>query len=125
MNITHEHYPEPAAYCRLWRKVIAAATEHPEQRVDPIWAWRKMNGSNAQTVRQLREQFTKALQSRINQRGGIDGSRGRKDSPDYYARLWRDSRAIRRRVMDRVMLHSLETIEARQHYSHLVDGYDD
>lgn len=51
--------------------------------------------------------------------------RGRKDCRDWQIQAWRDSRRIHDRLQRRVVIHGLETAEARKRFAHLIDRGDD
>jgi hypothetical protein len=116
MNITHEHYPRVGAYVRFWKRLKEV---DPETRV-PCAAW-----DHSETAGEALRGFSRAVNNRINSRGGLDTPRGRNDNTDYYWQEYRDKRAIEDHNIRRVRIYQFETSEARRRFSNLLSRYDE
>lgn len=105
-----KNLPDPGAYARAWRAVLAAPDD---AHVPPRVAW-----ECGDTVAQVRESFRRALHDRISARGGKPRSRGRRDCYDHRAACWRDQRAVQEYRLSRIVRRGsgLETREARARF---------
>lgn len=103
-------------YYRWVRDVQANLTNGT--KVQTTW------GGQAHTPETFRAELWKAIEKRINLRGGGLPA-GRKWSMDYYYTAFRDSRRIRDKVQRRIAVYQFETKEARRRFAHLLSGYGD
>lgn len=103
-------------YYRWVREVQAQLASGVKVRT----AW----SGEAHTPESFRAELWKAIERRINERGG-GLPNGRKWSMDYHWAAWRDSRRIRDHKERRVAIHQFETTEARERLGHLLSSYRD
>jgi hypothetical protein len=119
IHIHPGNYPDAGAYCRQWRKVIEMA------RLAPNAKFLRRRPFAYETAREYREEYLRAVHSRINSRGGQDAPRGRKDDIEYFYAAARDARRIRDKKTRRTRFYCLETSEARKRFGHLIDSYEE
>lgn len=82
MNI--KDLPHKKAYVEAWKKALA----NPDKVFKPIdWA------KGSQTGSEIAQDFSKALQARINSRGKVI-FRGRKYDSDWFWNMWRASKSL-------------------------------
>lgn len=114
MTSTHlRNLPKPGAYVRAWRQVKAAdqAAAVNTSRFD--WTW------PTTTAGALRAEMRRALDRRINSRGGRDADNGAVDIG--WARDAHRLDDIRRRVR----VYQFERAEVKARFGHLLSRYDD
>lgn len=87
-------------------------------RVRTTWS------GEAHTPTTFRAELWRAIERRINERGGGLPA-GRKWSNAYYWQAWRDSRRIQDRVLRRVRIYQFETPEAHRRFGHLLSSHGD
>lgn len=112
MNMTRTTYPDPAGYVALWRKVKALPDHAYVPEADRF-------GLPAQ-AKLLKNNFTRALHSRINLRGKINMG-GRRYSRDYEGALFQDRMDLRDKLQRRVRVYQFRTDIVRRRFGHLLD----
>ena len=114
-GINRSVYPCAARYIRLWKLV---QSNPPETFIKYDDYFR------VTTVREARQLFRDLLNKRINERGGLDEPRGRKDNPDYRGGCFRDQYLINN---PRAAIHpgQLCTPELRRRFAHRITPYTD
>jgi len=67
--------------------------------------------------------FANCLHNKINRE--YPSNRGKKDSYDYYIKMYRDQQKIRDRANKRVRIYQFETKECKDRFSHLLSDYNE
>lgn len=109
-------YPQPGAYVQAWKRANEVTAAGGTVRVS--WAGRDLDAHG------WRREVRRALDRRINERGGLDQT-GRKWDERYQVGLERDARALRDRLMRRVRVYQFETPELRERFGHLLADRED
>ncbi len=103
----------------MYRKAFDHLKADPANTVRLRWSDSPMG------LAEFRAEFRRALDRRINSKAGLNAPRGRKDTPEYQAALFRDSRRVRDILTRRMRVYQFETDEARRRFAHLLASYDD
>jgi hypothetical protein len=107
--------PNPAAYVETWRKAYAITDSGGTVRLS--WAGPDLNSVTA------RENFRRALDRRINQRGDLHQT-GRNYDADQRWRFYRDQQAIQKKLAKRVRIYQFETRVCRERFAHLLSAWE-
>jgi hypothetical protein len=82
---------------------------------------------------EFRREFRRALNKRINLKGGRDlrsvlnhnGRRARKFDQDYETSFYRDQRRVRDIILTRLRVYQFETREVRARFGHLLASHEE
>lgn len=104
--------PNPGAYARAWRSIAAmepaalVSTSNWKRPVAPAG--------------QLRDEMRRALDRRINTRGGMPSA-----NTEIPVGLVRDARRLEQMRLQRVRIHQFESELCRRRFGHLLARHDD
>ena len=113
-------YTRKEALARFFADYVTARSLLAEGKMLRIG--NSFDGREITTEEQFHRWFIGCLHAKINRRGGLSDARSkwRKWGQDYFWRCYRDQQRIRGRLIQRVVVTSFETKEARRRYTHLL-----